>query len=844
MKIANRGKKSQAAAVSVPRRPIGEVVRSWSVGLAVFSWAVLFTIHYTNRHPLYSEQTIDVTLAPLLMMDWHKLYLPILPALAALGVLILQIVAAYAPGALLVEWLNIQRRAPGEKPLFSLLLGIGLFALLAQALGLLGFYSAGSYIFLLVICTLAGAGRLKRLPFPWRTRPEGTRSRPPWWMIAGLGAVALTQIACAISGFTPPHISDELNCRVGFPSWFLWNGKITLQPGNFFNAMPQTDSMIFGLPVSFGLLLGIKWIHQVMGLLAALAVFLSLRRQSPMARWAVMFMFLTIPVPWILGGRAFNDLFVMAYAAGAIAAVSAGRTLPRALLAGTCIGFAAGNKYTGVLTGLMLIPFLRPRMLAAAAAAALLVVSPWLVRSWIWLTNPVFPYFWGILGGLGWDENQHWRFSKELLQKDLTVREKLGQVAGFLWNVPINGLGAWHDGITGPLLPAAVPFLFAYSTLLEGASLLMVFLVIAYSSPGLRYLLPLLPLAFPVIARSIQPILARPRVGALFMGIVIALCWYQAAEIFPSAWRHYDNPLPFITGQTDLPRYLDRQLYPDMYYPWSYSRMLSAVESRVPRGSKILFLGGYGGAFYISRPAIFSTLETRPLALTWIRLSGTPAEIRKKFRQNGITHVLANRFVGQIFYDYWKVWDWGPVRELMLWRSFWDSYAVPQWKYFTHFSLYRISDKPVRQPHQVTPGFEEEVSRLLLTMLRKREYATARLLLNDVVRLFPENPQIWLRMADCLAHTNDIKNAKTCCGYVEALAPGSTESFQCRAELAFAQKRYPEATALLEKALPRTSLDGQSWADLMALYFVLGDKEKVELCRKMYNIVKEYRPYQ
>ena len=841
MKLAGRVKKGKTPEITAPGLLSAASIRSWSTGLAVGAWALLLAVNYLNRHHLDTNLAIEVTLVPLLQMDWHKLFRPVIPALLALGVLALQLAAAYTPGALLCELLNIRKEAPGEKALFSLVLGIGLFALLAQALGLLGFYSAGSYIFLLAACTLAGAGRLKQLP---ASIPRMEWNRPPWWMIAGLGAVALTQVAAAISGFTPPHISDELNCRVGFPKWFLWNGKITLQPGNFFNAMPQTDSMIFGLPVSFGLLLGIKWIHQVMGLLAAFAVFLTLRRNSPRARWAVLFMFLTIPAPWILGGRAFNDLFVTAYAACAIAAVSVRRTWPRALLAGVCVGFAAGNKYTGVLTGLTLIPFLRPRMLAGAAGTALLVVSPWLVRSWIWLSNPVFPYFWGILGGLGWDETQHWRFSKELLQKDLSVGEKLGQVAGFLWNVPIYGLGAWHDGNTGPLLPAAVILLFAYSTALEGAALLAVFLVIAYSSPGLRYMLPLLPLAFPIMARSIQPLLARPRAGAFALAMIIALCWHQAAEFIPAAWRHYDNPLPFITGQTSLPRYLDLQLYPDMYYPWSYSRMLTAVESRVPPGSKILFLGGYGGAFYLSRPAVFSTLETRPLALTWIRLSGSPGALRKQFKQNGITHVLANRFVGSIFYDYWKVWDWGPVRELMMWRSFWDSYARPEWKYFTHFALFKIADKPIKQAHLATPGFEEEAARLLLTMLRKREYTAARALLNDVVRLFPENPQMWLRMADCLAHTGDIKNAKTCCGYVDALAPGSVESFQCRAELAFAQKRYPEAASLLDQVSLRLGLDGQVWADLMGVYYVLGDKAKVEQSRRMYNLVKEYRPYQ
>jgi len=812
--------------------------------LFMAAWGILALINYVDHHPLHWDLILSVTLSPLLSLSFRGLLTPWLPAAAAAAVLALQLAAAASLGAAVLDWLRVRRRIPGEGILFPILLGLGVYTLLVQAAGLIGFYSAGSYAILTAVPLLAGAGRFHRLAKRQAAIPFSS-VRPPLWLAIGLAAVAVTQLATLFAGFTPPHISDELNTRVGFPHWYLGNGRITFQPGNFFNAMPQFDSMLYGLPLSFGLLLGIKWIHWALGILSALGIWITLRNRTREARWTVLLIFLTIPAAWIMGGRAFNDLMVVAYAVGAIAAASGGRTMPRALLAGACVGLAASNKYTGVLAGLTLIPFFPLTRLVAAAGAALLVVSPWLARSFCWLGNPVFPYFYQTLGGLGWDAHQDWRFHKELMQGDFTTAQRLKQVWGFVWNVPIWTVNSWNDGNTGPLIFIAAPFLFTHASALEGLALLAVFLPVAYSSPGIRYILPLLPLAFPIMARGAEPLLASRRFGRPLLWGVVALTWFQALEILPTGWKHYDDPLPFILGQEKVPRYLDRMLYPDMYYPFTYSRLAPGVERNTPPGAKVLFLGGYGGAFYLPRKAIFSTLEPRPLPLTWARQSATPAALRRKFREAGITHVLINKFQSPIFFDYWKLWDWDSKnsREILVWVQFWQAYAQPRWHFWNHFELYELSSKPVRQPPPVVPGFEEESERLIMTLNRKREFGVAYSFASYLLKLFPSNPQLWLRMAECLCARGELTSARTCCANMESLAPGSPSTGLCRAELLIAQKRYQEAAAELERAASRLAFEPQVWLDLRAVYLVLGDRARAGRAAQWYNLVREYRPF-
>lgn len=91
---------------------------------------------------------------------------------------------------------------------------------------------------------------------------------------------------------------------------------------------------------------------------------------------------------------------------------------PRWVLAGLLIGGAMASKTTGMLAGVGLVAVtlllgLRKaspkgswRGLGIAAGLALVISGGWFVRNVVNTGNPVYPFFYGVFGGKGWDQ---WR---------------------------------------------------------------------------------------------------------------------------------------------------------------------------------------------------------------------------------------------------------------------------------------------------------------------------------------------------------------------------------------------------------------------------------------------------
>jgi hypothetical protein len=92
----------------------------------------------------------------------------------------------------------------------------------------------------------------------------------------------------------------------------------------------------------------------------------------------------------------------------------------QAILAGILLGFAAGSKYTGLQTiavaGIVLIALSRGKALKSAVLVvglAVAVAAPWYVRNVVNTGNPVYPFFYGALGGKNWSRYNSEIYSHE-----------------------------------------------------------------------------------------------------------------------------------------------------------------------------------------------------------------------------------------------------------------------------------------------------------------------------------------------------------------------------------------------------------------------------------------------
>lgn len=832
-------------AAPAPRAPAPPALTY--AGLAAALWAALALGGYLAIRPprLLEHGVLASTLGPLLSLTWRGLVMHAAELVASAGLVGLIVSAAWGLGGPGLPWLGVAGRGAPEHGTFAVLTGLGVYALLAWAAAALGFYGPGLYAAILA----AGAGTAVR---EWRrTRPGGAAigpGRPDRWVLVGLGAVAVAQLGVLLSAASPLHVSDESIYHVGFARWYLWTRKAVVWPSNLLEFNPQLATMLYGTHLAFGFTFGVKWIHWVMGVLAALGLWHLLDDRPAWVRRAALLMYLTIPAVWGLAGRGFNDLFLVAYAAGALLAAQRARRHPGrrgaalAVLAGVFTGLAGSAKYTGLLTWLTLIPFLGPRRLILAGVAAAVVAAPWLARNWINIGNPVFPFIWRALGGLGWDEHQEWRLRKDQMQGEFTVRERLAKMPMELWNIPVGGAGSGPDGTAGPLLGMTLPLVLSGMAALEALALALYFLPVTYTSSSLRFLFPLLPLMFYVAVRRVAGLCAGRRVAGAAAAGFAGLLWFQATEYYPAFWREYDDPLPVLLGQETVPQYLNRKLYPPIYFPPAYPRFMEAIGETTPPGARVLLLGGYGGALYVPRATIFNALQSRPLPIPFAREAATPAAIARKFRQLGITHVAVNRHYNDIFFDFWKMWDWKAGTEAVRWIDYWRTYPQRVWHRPPHYELYALSRTPRKRGRALVPGLQDEGAKLLQYIIRKGDLAQSDAFLQSMLALFPEDPAFWNRAMETALKKGQVASARDLAAHVERLAPGSLIAWRSRATLLAATGRDAEAAALLERVLAREAWDAQGWLDLAQVYARMGRTERAAWCARTSADAKEFRP--
>jgi len=226
-----------------------------------------------------------------------------------------------------------------------------------------------------------------------------------------------------------------------------------------------------------------------------------------------------------------------------------------------------------------------------------------------------------------------------------------------------------------------------------------------------------------------------------------------------------------------------------------------------------LFVGGYGGGYFLSRPAFFNIEIGMNPSVVWAAGSSTPVELARKLRQAGIGYVLVNRWGSEPFYDYWKVWDWKTPRDLMVWRDYWQYHAVFLWER-GYFSLYKLSDEPVKQSHRVLPGYEDENVRLAMRSMYLRDIHNARIIISMMSQLVPDSPGLMMVKARYYFDNGEIGKAKGMRRQLNRAAPGSVFLKRCDVWQMMQDGRLREAEFLLKSVVTAEPDSPMVWLDL------------------------------
>jgi hypothetical protein len=514
-------------------------------------------------------------------------------------------------GQRLIGLVNLPGLTRLEQAMFALALGLGALAYGVFALGVLGILRVGWIAVGLVLLSLwlgprwpAGVAAIRHGLALGR---EACRS-------AELLARVLIALGILLGGLSflhalsPPWDYDGLMYHLVGPRLFLEAGGFYPDTHNWYVNGPFTIEMLYTIGMAFGDDVFPKLVHWVLGVLFVVGTCAAGQRWLPRrGGWLSTAILLGTPTLPILAGFAYIDLGWAAFEfLGMFALVEGYQTRSNGWigLGGALMGFSAGSKYLGLMalvSGGILIALLSLReglggMLSRSlvfAIPAVLIASPWYLKNWAWLGNPVYPFF---IGGPGWDPPRLALYSS-FLGSFGTGRSPI-DFALLPLNVYIQRarFGAVMNQIDTPGL--LFPMAFAYPFLKRGNSAISVSLWYALGrmvlwslgSQQTRFLLPIYPAlalaaAYVVIegtSRGKGP-LREHLLPALAVGLTLVPLFYQSVVLLQN------RPLAGALGLESRREFLTRAIR-------GFTAITTATSNLQP-GDKLLLLGS-GAGYY------------------------------------------------------------------------------------------------------------------------------------------------------------------------------------------------------------------------------------------------------
>ncbi|MCW5849463.1 MAG: glycosyltransferase family 39 protein [Anaerolineae bacterium] len=351
-------------------------------------------------------------------------------------------------------------------------LGLGCLAYLMLALGLAGLFYAWAALTLLLLALLVC---YPVWPLVWARRRGSLERTLPWLM--GLAVVGVLGAPFLLLPLYPATEHDSTMYHLPYVKAFIGQHRLVAVPDLRYPVFPQTVELLYTL----GMLLYDEIMAHLVQLLAMALVALLLfawgrRVLSWQAGLFAVGLWFVHPLFAEVGASALIDVTLTLFVTAATYALwSWWERGERGwlVLAGVFAGWAAGTKYTGlVFVGLLGLAVVyrawRDRRLAPSlvfALAAVLVASPWYVRTMLYTGDPLYPFLtpgrgleWALEGmavrapsGVGVEASALGRAAIVVAQ----MGQRLGRDLGL--NLVMGWQLSWQLPLEGTWLPWLVP---------------------------------------------------------------------------------------------------------------------------------------------------------------------------------------------------------------------------------------------------------------------------------------------------------------------------------------------------------------------------------------------------
>ena len=388
----------------------------------------------------------------------------------------------------------------------------------------------------------------------WRRRASGLQKPADSRLQPGLAApqswsLLLQRLFCPIAGLyfllyffnsMAPEISyDGSRYHLGLVSRYLREHGFHRITDNMYASLSQGVEMLFLYGFAFGRHSAAAMVHFAFVVALAWLMFSYGRRAGfPLAGAAGAVLVFASPMVGVDGTSAYNDVAVaaIAFALFYLLQLWEQERGSRLLIAiGLVAGFGYATKYTAWVAVPYALGFIawksrRFRDVAVVGLCAAVMIGPWMMKNWIWVHNPVAPFFNAVFPNSYVTVAFEREYKQYLLLYDLKSR----------WEIPMEATvhGGALAGLLGPVFLLSPIALLALRRR-EGRQLLLaaaVFGASYFSNIGTRFLIPSLPFLALAMAMVLSSV---PHLAVAVVLVHAVLSWPSVVRRYaaPNAWH-------------------------------------------------------------------------------------------------------------------------------------------------------------------------------------------------------------------------------------------------------------------------------------------------------------------
>ena len=557
---------------------------------------------------------------------------------------------------------------PFERIAIAWTVGTGILPLAILVVGLIG--QAKPMVLWGTVCAIGVVSWLIGLT---REKPQ-LKLVAPEIKLPNAMALLVTIIIVVVAGIAaaaPPGTLewDTLSYHFAVPKAWLRAGRIYFIPYDHHSNFPFTMQLGYMTMLAAGSEAAAKWLHTLSGLSLTISVYATTRRLLPSAKTApliaVLVLLGTPMVFWemtvayvdvattLFAWMSLSILLLLSSTEGQESPTTSER-MQMLVLSAVLMGCALGTKMTVLLFWGMIIVgmlaygfFVRRKQFDIAikhaglwGGIALLVGSPWYIKTWSYTGSPVYPYFYGIFGGRYWTSEHAARYAAD-------------QAAFGLGKKPVDALLAPWNLVNEALLVGQRPWIFTEYVQYGLAPTVVIGLVgLLWIRPKLRYeaievlmfglgigaswfvlmqqtryLLPGLPCA--AVGCALAYAAARRPYKILFAGIsVICLAWTLSLG-FPLASDGWSS----IVGAKTRQEQISRRLGP-------LGQASIWINENTSRAAKVVLFDEVRG-YYIDREVLWGEPNHANELLPWKSYVDSAA-LATDLKRRGFTTILIN----------------------------------------------------------------------------------------------------------------------------------------------------------------------------------------------------------